>query len=150
MRRHPAWNLSLTLVVAAVVTSCAPDGAVPSASPSSAPGALPSGAVIAFSGSEVPAGWTVCDGRATPTGRATPDLRDRFVLGGAQGQPLGETGGAATHGHRASAAAPESGVVGVDEDKDYYAAGSRHTPAVTVLDAENLPPYVRLLSIMKD
>lgn len=38
---------------------------------------LPIGIILMFSGSTIPAGWVLCDGANN-----TPDLRDRFVLGG--------------------------------------------------------------------
>ncbi|HEV8632548.1 MAG TPA: tail fiber protein, partial [Thermoanaerobaculia bacterium] len=49
--------------------------------PTTGGGELPSGTVIAFAGAQVPAGWTICDGRATSTGHQTLDLRGRFVMG---------------------------------------------------------------------
>ncbi len=72
---------------------------------------MPLGMIVAYGGTQAPAGWTVCDGRAhgssalqTLIGSAnTPDLRDRFVVGakatdgGAPGggsYNRGDTGGA--------------------------------------------------------
>jgi hypothetical protein len=118
--------------------------------PTAPPPALPSGAVVAFSGGEIPTGWTVCDGRATPTGRTTPDLRDRFVLGSAPGEPAGQPGGTVRHTHRASAGKADGGIVGVDSDNDAWAAPGGHGHAVSVAEAEHLPPFVRLVYIMKD
>jgi hypothetical protein len=114
------------------------------------PAALPSGAIVAFSGSDIPAGWTVCDGRATPSGRTTPDLRDRFVLGCAPGEPAGQPGGSARHSHRASTGKADGGIVGVDSDNDAWAAPGGHGHGVSVAEAEHLPPFVRLVYIMKD
>lgn len=42
----------------------------------------------------IPAGWLLCNGLNN-----TPDLRDRFVKGAANGANPGATGGSATHGH---------------------------------------------------
>lgn len=114
------------------------------------PAALPSGAIVAFSGGEIPAGWTVCDGRATSAGRTTPDLRDRFVLGTVPGEPAGQSGGSARHAHRASAGKADGGIVGVDSDNDAWAAPGGHGHGVSVAEAEHLPPFVRLVYIMKD
>lgn len=114
------------------------------------PPALPSGAIVAFFGAEIPAGWTACDGRATPTGRTTPDLRDRFVLGSAPGEAAGQAGGSPGHTHRASAGKADGGIVGVDSDNDAWAAPGGHGHGVSVAEAEHLPPFVRLVYIMKD
>ena len=54
---------------------------------------LPSGLIVAFSGSEVPAGWKLCDGSD-----GTPDMRERFVLG-AMDDAVGDVGGGAVHSH---------------------------------------------------
>jgi microcystin-dependent protein len=39
---------------------------------------LPAGVIVMFSGTAIPTGWALCDGTSS-----TPDLRDRFILGGA-------------------------------------------------------------------
>ena len=52
-------------------------------------GGISSGMIVAFSGSEVPYGWLLCDGT-----NGTPDLRNRFILG-ARTTNVGETGGEA-------------------------------------------------------
>jgi hypothetical protein len=40
-------------------------------------GFVPSGLIAAWSGSQLPPGWMLCDGT-----NGTPDLRDRFIVGG--------------------------------------------------------------------
>lgn len=57
---------------------------------------LPAGIIAMWGGlvSAIPSGWVLCNGA-----NGTPDLRDRFVKGAANGQNPGATGGAATHGH---------------------------------------------------
>ena len=50
-------------------------------------GGISSGMIVAFSGSEVPYGWLLCDGT-----NGTPDLRNKFILG-ASPNSVGETGG---------------------------------------------------------
>jgi len=42
----------------------------------------------------IPSGWALCNGA-----NGTPDLRDRFIVGAANGANPGTTGGAGTHGH---------------------------------------------------
>ena len=43
-------------------------------------GTIPLGGIIMWSGSTVPNGWALCDGRVV-NGRTTPDLRGRFIVG---------------------------------------------------------------------
>jgi hypothetical protein len=74
---------------------------------------LPSGVIVMWAGllSGIPSGWRLCDGQ-----NGTPDLRDRFVKGAANGANPGTTGGTATHTHDA-----HTGVI-------------NHTHGVTVTD----------------
>jgi microcystin-dependent protein len=60
-------------------------------------GAIPIGGIIMWSGSvtNIPAGWALCNGQ-TVNGRATPDLRDRFVVGAGSTYAAGATGGNAS------------------------------------------------------
>jgi hypothetical protein len=112
-------------------------------------GGMPSGAIVAFSG-QVPPGWTVCDGRMTPTGRPTPDLRARFILGADPNTgEAGQVGGNATHTHAATAAANKA-ARGTETDNDVWMAASNHTHDVAVTPADSLPPYVKLVYAMKD
>jgi hypothetical protein len=124
-------------------------GASPDAGVTGGGGAMPSGAIVAFSG-QVPPGWTVCDGRMTPSGRPTPDLRGRFVFGADPNTgDAGQSGGSATHTHQATATVGR-GTGGVDKDNDFYAATANHTHPVDVKPADSLPPYVKLIYAMKD
>jgi hypothetical protein len=60
------------------------------------PQTVPAGTIVVWSGSAdaVPEGWAICDGQ-----NATPDLRDRFVMGATNLGELGETGGTTEHQH---------------------------------------------------
>jgi hypothetical protein len=111
---------------------------------------VPAGTIVAYFGLEIPAGWVLCDGRTTSAGKITPDLRDRFVMGldPANGA-LGERGGAVTHTHAATVGGP-SATKTVDNGDRERVAVPDHTHAVTVESASNLPPYVKLVYIMKE
>jgi len=56
--------------------------------------AIPKGVIVMWSGGAdaIPAGWALCDG-----GNGTPDLRDKFVMGGGGSLPV--SGGSVSHAH---------------------------------------------------
>lgn len=58
---------------------------------------IPKGVILMWSGSieTIPAGWALCNG-ATHNGVATPDLRDRFVIGAGATVSPGDIGGRAS------------------------------------------------------
>jgi hypothetical protein len=58
---------------------------------------MPLGAIMIHSGTDanVPSGWHICDG-GTYGGKASPDLRDRFVIGAGGDYAVNATGGTAT------------------------------------------------------
>ncbi len=150
----------LTLVVAAcglaAALGCQPPSAQqgaaePAAAPTPLPAFVPSGTVVAYFGTEIPAGWVLCDGRTTAAGRITPDLRGRFVLGlDPAADAVGEKGGSATHTHAARTGEPQEDDEDLESGEDEHAANDGHTHKVTVDAAGHLPPYVKLVYIMKE
>ena len=60
------------------------------------PPAIPSGIIVMWHGliANIPAGWVLCDGT-----NDTPDLRERFVEGAADGVDPGATGGSTSKSH---------------------------------------------------
>lgn len=60
-------------------------------------GLFPIGGIVMWSGTlaAIPTGWALCDG-TTQNSVATPDLRDRFVIGTANATNPGTTGGASS------------------------------------------------------
>lgn len=76
-----------------------PAGEVGPEGPEGPPGSdasIPTGVIVMWSGTlaTIPSGWNLCNGS-----NGTPDLRDRFIRGAANGADPGTTGGAATHSH---------------------------------------------------
>lgn len=53
---------------------------------------VPRGGIIMWSGTSVPSGWALCDGT-----NATPNLKDKFIVGSGTSYTIGATGGEATH-----------------------------------------------------
>ncbi|MFZ5786187.1 MAG: hypothetical protein ACOY3Y_07065 [Acidobacteriota bacterium] len=148
---------TLTVVVAAcgfaAVLGCQPPSAQSGADTTAAPppAYVPSGTVVAYFGTEIPAGWVLCDGRTTAGGRITPDLRGRFVLGlDPAADAVGEKGGSEAHTHKARTGEPEEDDEDLESGKDEHAANDGHTHGVTVDAAGHLPPYVKLVYIMKE
>lgn len=89
---------------------------------------LQRGMIMMFSGSGIPSGWALCDGK-----NGTPNLIDRFILGGNSGD-VGKTGGQSITG------------------SGYYKTYTVYTNAVsagqinvnifgTVLAARHIPPH---------
>lgn len=89
----------------------------------SAPVAIPRGVIVMWSGTlaTIPSGWALCDGA-----NATPDLRDRFIMGVPPGQNPGATGGSAAHYHTVNAhthgvSIPQSTTIAAGtHDHSYY------------------------------
>jgi hypothetical protein len=113
---------------------------------------VPSGTIVAYYGTDLPVGWVVCDGRDTPSGRRTPDLRNRFIMGldPASQEMLGATGGTTSHQHAAETGRAREKSERIESGRDEHVADNDHTHPVTVHPANNLPPYVKLIYIMKD
>lgn len=78
---------------------------------------VPTGGIIAFSGtfggagkrhpiplggSNPDTGWVLCDGGSDGKGGTVPDLRGRMIMGASDAYPKGASGGAATHSHTLS------------------------------------------------
>ncbi len=149
-RSRIRWTLGVGL--AALAAACGRPASAPPAAPQSAAAvpAVPSGTIVAFYGTEIPAGWVLCDGSVTASGKLTPDLRNRFIMGLEPGTgALGETGGSLSHTHSARLGqATKDTEVEKGDDKDV--ATDEHTHAITVDSSLHLPPYVKLVYIMKE
>ncbi|GGK80959.1 hypothetical protein EHS89_14640 [Amphritea balenae] len=92
-----------------------------------------------------PQGWALCNGE-----EGTPDLRDRFILGGKAFDEVGVVGGAVSHTHTATSIKTKStwqARPGVGSK--YSQPKPEHTHAISVGKSNNLPPFVKLAYIMK-
>ena len=132
---------------------------------------LPSGVIVMWSGSmeRIPKGWSLCDGT-----KGTPDLRDRFVVGAGSSAHVGVKGGSYSHGHKQDTHShrvtmPRSrvntlripyGSRGNYGSLNYKIQQQRHYAdsrvanssklAPVIQTAQNLPPYLKLVFIMKN
>jgi microcystin-dependent protein len=132
---------------------------------------LPKGVIVMWSGNmdEIPEGWSLCDGT-----KGTPDLRDRFVVGAGSSAHVGVKGGSYSHGHKQDTHShrvtmPRSRVntlripygsrdnygslsYKIQQQRHYadsrVANSSKLAPVIQT--AQNLPPYVKMVFIMKN
>lgn len=119
---------------------------------------IPTGGIIAWSGTTAPDGWALCDGT-----NGTPDLRGRFILGNSSSHAIGSTGGdeevtltlaqMPTHSH-------EITVIKAGSTVQYQSGTTNITPfggTRTTITKDtgssqphnNMPPYYTLAYIMK-
>ena len=108
---------------------------------------LPVGTIVAWHPEhDVPEGWRPCDGD-----NGTPDLRDRFILGTVDVKRSGQEGGELTHSHTVEVYKTTSGPPKNDRDgtDNNDAAHLTHTHVGTATDTNHLPPFTRLIYIMK-
>lgn len=128
---------------------CVPEGASSNAEAGGAVG-LPAGTVVAFAGREIPVGWTLCDGSYTSSGLVTPDLRDRFLMGSDQVGKAPVFGGSPAHAHTGTVNQSEGPNTGVDSGDNRWVPSQKHKHTLTIMESEHLPPYAKLVFIMKD
>ncbi len=83
-----------------------------------------------------PEGWTICNGSGD-----SPDLTDRFVMATTDLDELGRTGGSLTHNHTAA-------IVYNDRAASAY-GGSRATVQIRVKEVEAIPPFYKLIYLMR-
>lgn len=87
-------------------------------------------------------GWVICDKRNHDLNSRIPDLSDKFLYGTSDPTKLDEEGGSLTNSHTTiSMSAPEA-----IQDSYHWQAGDRK---MTVEAAANLPPYKRVVYIIK-
>lgn len=109
---------------------------------------IKAGMILMWSGllSDVPDGWSICDGT-----NGTPDLRDKFIRG-ASGE-VGAEGGCENHSHAVSyfmsgvSGCPVSAGTGCDQAASAY---HTHTLYMGSSTESNIPPYYELIFIRKD
>jgi len=96
---------------------------------------VPIGGIINWSGAivAIPSNYALCDGD-----NATPDLRDRFVIGAGDSYPVAQVGGTADHVHGPGNTSDVPPVEGIDVWSGLYTDAQNH-----------LPPYYALAYIMR-
>nr|QBK88647.1 MAG: tail collar domain protein [Mimivirus LCMiAC01] len=122
---------------------------------------LPKGIIVAWTGTEVPKGWALCDGKT----KGTPNLVGRFIFGGSvKESTMKKMGGSEqmpSHSHSLTGecvggACPQKGVSkgpwGVFHQNPTPKGefkGTYHTNVAGTGTAGNMPPYYVLAYIMK-
>lgn len=115
----------------------------------------PVGTIVVWSGlaDAIPRGWSICNGE-----NGTPDLRDRFVLGGGGTRAVGETGGEEEHmltveelpehWHTISKSSGGSGSY-ITATSNISSGNQRTSSVGDSLPHNNIPPFYVLVYIMK-
>lgn len=107
--------------------------------------ALPRGFIVGwYNTAPVPAGWLLCDGRNN-----TPNLVGKFAMGAASHTELNQTGGAVSHSHAVNQLVNADGWNADDMNRGNapQTTGFNHTHSTNA--AEHLPPYQKIIFIMK-
>ena len=135
-------------------------------------GTIPIGGIVVWSGTvaEIPEGWALCNGDMA-SGRRTPNLTDRFVLGAGGRYAVDKTGGAAAvaletkhmppHVHNYKFKGSHIALAWKDNnnffDASEHYSGNNRTKTTesaggqngSVVAHENMPPYYALCYIMR-
>jgi hypothetical protein len=154
-------TVSLSLIAFMALISVAWVTAHAAASQTSAPhtnqqspaSTVPAGTIIAWyaKNKPVPQGWAICNGT-----NGTPDLRNRFLMGTGDPANIGKTGGASQHHHSVTTTFPGGDWKGSDwhwgetpwvNGPNPVKGGSSATATTT--DADNIPPYMEVIFLMK-
>jgi hypothetical protein len=101
-------------------------------------------AVISMSGKmslKVPQGWVLCDGE-----NGAPDLRERFIYGTTDPSVIGAIGGKKDHEHTGKT---NTGININGPKEDSHHTGGVHYHTFTTDAREHLPPFIKLVYIMK-
>ena len=107
------------------------------------------GGIIMWSGAliDIPASYHLCDGTV-----GTPDLREKFVMGAADGIDPGGVGGNINHNHTGTTDGHKHiGIPFVDNYSLAAGAGQTQvtTDTITTDNADGRPPYYEIAYIMK-
>lgn len=107
--------------------------------------ALPSGFIAGwFSQNPVPKGWLLCDGND-----GTPNLVGKFAMGAANTGELKDSGGSINHSHSVNQLTNADGWNADDMNRNDNpkTTGYGHTHSTN--SVEHLPPYQKIIFIMK-
>lgn len=92
----------------------------------------------------VPKGWALCDGT-----QGTPDLRDRFILGAIGTPDANDVGGAPTHNHGGETGGLASYKPGQINYASMQGYDATFQMRMSITPDNNMPPYRKILYIMK-
>lgn len=107
--------------------------------------ALPNGFIVGwYKETAIPRGWFLCDGNNN-----TPNLIGKFPMGAASGEELKEHGGTVNHSHVVNQLTEADGwnADDMNRNKNPKTTGYAHTHLTSTV--EHLPPYQKIIFIMK-
>ncbi len=110
---------------------------------------LPTGFIVIWRGAiiDIPAGWVLCNGE-----NASPDLRDKFVIGAGDAFAVDDEGGSLQHNHTFTGDGHSHNIpAGTGIDSGFARDASTDSTAVTGTTgvASSIPPFYALAYIMK-
>jgi hypothetical protein len=87
----------------------------------------------------------VADSASPLNGTTLPDLTGRFIRGVTNLDDIGQTGGAASHGHQMDGPSSIAGALALGGGLNF--ASTTHTH--TIFGGSNIPPYYGLLKLCR-
>ena len=133
--------------------------------------AQPTGTIISYAGKAIPAGWDLCDGKEVNKTEAKyvnlfkaigntwggngnpnfklPDLKGQFLMGAPATNEVSNSGGSVSHDHGGWTGNARGDAYGIRDGGDNPPAATGFGSQHSINSAENLPPYKKVLYLIK-